>query len=356
MSTPTANLTLSVDADDSWTLQFLDSNGAAVPYSAADALEANVSTGPGAPVLFSPTIAWANALTGSAIISIMRAQSATLSPGRYELTAYVKPNGTGLRILGLVASLALSRVEDLSPGSPGVSSPTSVSQGNAPPRLATVYCTDEDIAIQAPADYANLCPKEQIIASGKDGAFLTGSAWVLTSGTVNFANRGVGANNIVYLSGPKGNFGAAGTGTLFAIDSVNAGSATLRRIGFLLGEGEPPVASALAGVDFKVLTFRPQIDNVCYAINKRFGIDNNIRNQAASLLYDKAELLDYTVASVLLWAYTNASKDRQTDFEQKLKLLSAVQQANFAAIVLHWGSLGQGKAPQSVVSFGRARR
>ena len=36
---------------------------------------------------------------------------------------------------------------------------------------STVYATDEDIALRASADYTFLCPKDQKLAWGNDGAF-----------------------------------------------------------------------------------------------------------------------------------------------------------------------------------------
>lgn len=356
MSTPTATLSATVDADVSWSVQLVAADGATAVYSASDTLEANVSTGQGAPVLFSPTAAWSDATTGIITVSIARTQTASLAPGRYELTLYVSPVNTSLRILGLLASLDLVAVEDLTSGTAAVASPVAVTQGNARARLSTLYCNDEDIAKQAPSDYANICPKDQVKAYGKDGAFLDGSYWVLTSASVNFETLGVVANDVIYLTAPKGAFGAAGTGSLFAIDSVSSGTVTLRRPGFYLGEGSPPTTAALSGVEFKVLTFRPQIDNASYAINKRFSIDDALAGHAAALLYDAQELLDYTVATVLQWAYCNADKGKQTDYDNKLKLYTGIMQSSLASLTLHWGAMQAGRAPQSVVNFGRARR
>ena len=48
------------------------------------------------------------------------------------------------------------------------------------------YATDEDIVLRAPADFGRLCPADQKIAAGSDGAFSPGARWTLTCPSAAF--------------------------------------------------------------------------------------------------------------------------------------------------------------------------
>ena len=45
--------------------------------------------------------------------------------------------------------------------------------------LTTVYCTDEHIAVYDPDDFSVLCPHQQCLARGADGAITAASPWTL---------------------------------------------------------------------------------------------------------------------------------------------------------------------------------
>ena len=88
----------------------------------------------------------------------------------------------------------------------------------APDQLATVYATDENIAIRASGDFTMLCPDWQKLAYGTDGAFAAGAPWVLTSASVDFAVAGVTTQHVVLLRKPSTVF--KGSGELLAVDSA----------------------------------------------------------------------------------------------------------------------------------------
>ncbi len=61
------------------------------------------------------------------------------------------------------------------------------------------YATDEDIALRASADFSLLCPRDQKVAAGSDGAFSTSDPWTLTSASADFNALGVAAGQVVQL-------------------------------------------------------------------------------------------------------------------------------------------------------------
>lgn len=237
-----------------------------------------------------------------------------------------------------------------------VASPTAVTRGTAAARLPSdnVWCTDEDVACAIPADYANACPRWQVKAAGADGAFLAAAPWVLTSATVDFEAAGVAANDVVALTKPAASFLTAG-GDLFAVDSVSGFTVTLRRPGFYLGEGAPPApAAGLTGVAFAVKTYRRQIDDQCYRIAKKYGIDDAKPEKAAARLYDPRSLRDLAAYSVALWALTNAEKTAAGDVAERLKLVRSVVE-DLERRAVEWGRLGQVAPPTSMFT-GQMRR
>ena len=224
---------------------------------------------------------------------------------------------------------------------------------SAPATLATVYCTDEDLAVRAPQDFAQFAPKSLKLAAGTDGIFASGSPWILTSGSVSFATAGVGSNNVVQLV-KTGTFDPPGE--LFAVDSVSAGTATLRRLGLGLNIGQPPAPSAgLTGVSFRIYTFAPQIDNASYDCNKIFGIDPNITARTPGYLYDLRELQQFVVLTVLRRLYIAADKQAAGDFDLKLGLVTEELADVKSRLVVHWGAVAAGNPPNSVMSC-RTRR
>lgn len=220
--------------------------------------------------------------------------------------------------------------------------------------LATVYCTDEDIALRAPMDYANLVPKWQKLASASDGVFLASDLWTLGSASTDFGAAGIKTGHVAVLTAPRTRF--SGLGELFAIDSVNGSNATLRRLGQTAGVGLPPApAAGLTAVSFTVYTFAPQIDSASYDANKFFGIDPNLANRSPNLLYDQRELQQFTVLTVLKRAYIASEKEAAGDYEKKLALVAAELSDLQSRLQVHWGSLKQGDPPNSIFAA-RMRR
>ena len=225
---------------------------------------------------------------------------------------------------------------------------------SAPTRLATVYCTDEDILLRAPQDFATLCPRSQVVAYGTDGVFAAGVPWTLTSATVDFSGLGVAANGVVRLSRPVSTY--AQQGLLMAVNQVGTYTATLRRPGLALGVGQPPAPTAgLTSVEFTVLTFRPQIDVASFDANRHFGIDPNVTERKPSDLYDVRDLQQFVVLTVLKRAYIAAEKTLQGDFKLKLADVANELSDLKASTAARWGVIGQGN-PASTSFSTRARR
>lgn len=223
---------------------------------------------------------------------------------------------------------------------------------SAPATLGQVYCTDEDLALRAPQDFAALAPVR--LAGGVDGTFSGASPWVLASASVDFLACGIPAGSTVVRLTKQGTFAAPGE--LFAVDQVGAGSATLRRLGFPPGVGIPPApAAGLAGVSFEVRTFANAIDTASYDANKFFGIDPNVPSKDPARLYDARELQQFTVLTVLRRAYIAAAKAKSEDFALKLADVSGELDDLRSRLIVHWGPQGQGDAPNSVFSA-RLRR
>jgi hypothetical protein len=188
------------------------------------------------------------------------------------------------------------------------------------PAFNTGFCSDEDIARRAEADYMLLAPRSQRMAYGIDGAFSPSNVWTLTSATNNFVTQKVVSNMIVCLTAaiPKGFYAA--TGTLFAIDSVSSAGATLRGIGLGTGDGLPPSpAGGLTGVEFRIFTLQPQIVTQTYDLYQRFGIDPNFALLAPSNLYDPTELIEAAVLGVLRKQYAAMSREPDDTFARKAK-------------------------------------
>lgn len=221
--------------------------------------------------------------------------------------------------------------------------------------LATLYCTDEDIALRAPVDYTNIVPRWQKLASGTDGAFVEATGpWTLVSASTDFAGVGLQPGNVVALTGPRSLF--PGLGELFAVDSVGVdGSVTLRRCGQVAGIGQPPGVSLPTGVTFVVQTFEPQIEMASYDANKFFGIDPNFPDRAPTNLYDARELRQFVVLSVLRRIYIAVDKETTGDYERKLGLVTQELADLQSRLTVHWGTLKQLDTPNNLFSS-RLRR
>ena len=171
----------------------------------------------------------------------------------------------------------------------------------------TTYATDEDIALRASADFAALCPRDQVLAAGSDGAFAASDPWTLFSASADFAAFGLAPGQVARLTKPTGTFGP--NGELFAIEAVGPHSIRLRRKGQPTGVGQPPApASGLASVEFAVRSLGPQIALASFEIDRRFGIDATVAGRRPVDLYDPHELREAVVLSVLARQYLDQSR------------------------------------------------
>lgn len=170
-----------------------------------------------------------------------------------------------------------------------------------------VYATDEDIALRASTDFSALCPRDQVLAMGIDGAFAASDPWTLRSASVDFAAFGLAPGLLARLTRPASAFGP--NGELFAIQAVAPGSITLRRKGQRAGVGQPPSPSGgLAGVEFSVRTLGPQITLASYDLDRRFGIDDAVAGQRSVDLADPHQLREAVVLTVLFKQYLDQSR------------------------------------------------
>lgn len=169
--------------------------------------------------------------------------------------------------------------------------------------VSAVYATDEDVVLRASADFAMLCPRDQVVASGLDGVFERADRWTLRSSTVDFEDQGVVRGQVVQLVGPSAGFRPPGE--VLVIESVDEGSVLLRRKGQAPGVGQPPgPVAGLTGVEFVVATLGPQIKRVCGDLNRRYGIDE----RRTVDLTDPGALRDAAVLGVLHGQYLDMSR------------------------------------------------
>jgi hypothetical protein len=220
---------------------------------------------------------------------------------------------------------------------------------NLPAQTSPVYASDEDIAVRAGGDFAVLCPAWQLMAQGIDGVFAADMPWVLTSAGVNFEANGVTPNQVVWLTAPKSQY--PGSGTLLAVDSVNANSLTLRRLYKDLHIGQPPsLATGLSGVAFAINTLDPQSAEASFDIKRRFGIDEHVAARTSSWVYDLQDLRLATVLTVLYDRYTAETRADRGDFALKLKRISQQLDDVVARVQVRWGPAGISAEPSTVFS------
>lgn len=340
---------------DDFDRQYTDESGNAyesgtTPFASDDALSCRVWKTPGGPELATPDADWVGATgyqTGEFRVAVAAADTADLDPGDYRYEVAVTRDGKSVTLdAGVFRVLA-------APGETPETPPAYGGADGAPARLATVYCTDEDVLVRAPQDYVNLCPRSQTLAAGSDGAFDGSDPWTLTSASVDFESAGVAVGSVVLLRKPNA-FG--GAGLLMAVAGVDGDAVTLRRPGLAAGKGMPPATTAgLTGVTFEAATFAPQIDVASYDANKFFGIDPNVSGRSPDRLYDARELQQWAVLTVLQRAYVAAEKTAAGDFKLKLADVTDQLQNLQSRLVVRWGELGQGDPPTSVFSA-RVRR
>lgn len=211
-----------------------------------------------------------------------------------------------------------------------------------PTTYPTGYATDEDVALRASKDFALLCPRDQKLAAGTDGAFVASDRWTLRSSTVDFAGQGLAAGQIVLLSRPASHFSAPGEA--FVVVSTAPQSVLLRRKGQPQGIGQPPgPAVGLSGIEFAACTFSPQIERASADLDRRFGIDALLDGRRPADLYDRREIRDAVVLTVLHQQYLDASREAGNDgdvFAEKARRIKGELDELLARAVVRWSPAG----------------
>lgn len=190
------------------------------------------------------------------------------------------------------------------------------------------------------------------MAAGNDGAFSSGSPWVLSSASVDFQANNVSPNQVVWLTTPKSQY--PGAGTLLAIDSVLGNSITLRRPYKDLNVGMPPgPPSGISGVTFTINTLDPQIEEASYDLKQRFAIDDLLGTSLyrnSSWIYDLQVLRVATIYSVLVERYTQESRTDRGDFDKKATRFRQKLDDAISRIQVRWGPFGNSAEPSTVFS------
>lgn len=221
----------------------------------------------------------------------------------------------------------------------------------------TPYATDEDIALRAPADFALLCPRDQKLAAGSDGAFDGSDRWTLRSDAVDFVAGGLAPGHVVQLLGPVAQFKPPGEA--LAVAAVAPHALRLRRLGLDTGVGQPPAPPGpLVGVEFLVATLGPQIEDAGHDLDRRFGIDERIAGRRPSDLFDPREVRAAAVLAVLRRRYLDLSRDpsgRGDLFAAKAERADADLGELLARAVLHWSAPAGGRTEATRFSTRLAR-
>lgn len=212
-----------------------------------------------------------------------------------------------------------------------------------PSVVSTVYCTDEDILVQAGADFVALAAKGPRLAYATDGYFDAGSPWVLNSPSIDFAANGVGSNQVVLLT--KGNNAFKGGGEMLAIDSSTSSSITLRWPGQAASVGQAPGFGGVTAVTFEVRTFASQIEDVCFEVNERFAIDAMVAMRSPGDVYNLRILRRLTVLTVLYRSYVNQARTEKGDWAQKVDRYRQDLDEALAKATLRWGPTGNTQQP-----------
>ena len=212
------------------------------------------------------------------------------------------------------------------------------------------YATDEDIALRASADFTLLCPRDQKVASGSDGAFSASAPWTLTSASADFQALGVTAGQVVQVRAT----GQAAPED-FVVVGTAPGAVTLRRKGQPAGVGMPPGTAGPSGVRFNILTLGPQIALASADINHRFGITNGLYpGHVAAELADPTELRDAVVLTVLYRQYLAVSREAapSEEFAAKAQAVKADLDDLLARLALHWNRVSGGDIDPITTRFG----
>lgn len=215
------------------------------------------------------------------------------------------------------------------------------------PPLETVYCTDEAIAIRCNSDHQVLTPNANLVAEGSDGVFEPGDRWTLKSATVDFEAQGAKSGTLINVCGKYA--AIKGSGTVFVIESALGKTALLRRVSKAAGFGQPPSPDeGLTDVVFKAATLAPQIEQASDELNRRFGIDPAKASRSPDWIYDRRELEEATMLTVLLRQYTVDARTSDGDFPLKIREIKQTLDAVLARLQVKWGPRGDSQAPSSV--------
>jgi hypothetical protein len=203
----------------------------------------------------------------------------------------------------------------------------------------SAYATDEDVAVRASADFTLLCPHDQVVVQGTDGALGPVSPWLLGSASVDFSSRGVVAGQVARLLRPVTAFRPPGE--LLAVDRAVAGSGVvLRRLGQASGAGQSPGPDAgVGGVEFRVVTLCPQINAATSDLNRRLGVDPSLAGRRPGDLSDPRELRDAVVLAVLYRRYLDLARGdgrAEGTFAAKATLFKAELDELLARLIVHW--------------------
>ena len=200
----------------------------------------------------------------------------------------------------------------------------------------------------ASADFLILCPRDQKLVCGSDGAFLPFNPWTLTSTSVDFLSNGIAPGQIVQFSKPVSCFKPPGE--ILVVDSVAPNAITLRRKGQSAGVGQPPAPQAgLTSVEFLVATLGPQIALASYDIDRRYGINDLIVGRRTSDLYDPREVREATVLTVLYKQYLDMSRgfEGQPDtFTTKAQLIREELRELLDRVAVHWQPISEHGRPR----------
>lgn len=195
--------------------------------------------------------------------------------------------------------------------------------------MSTPYATDEDIALRASVDFSLICPYDQTITEGTDGAFLANDRWTLRSSSADFQARGLMPGHLVQIAenGPDG--------ATFVVESAGPIDVRLRRKGLPGGIGEPPGPIAgRSGLSFRVVTLGPQVALAVDDLTRRFGISRP--------LDDPGELRDAVVLTVLHRQYLSSSREqggRHDEFAAKAAIAKEALDELLARLTIRTASI-----------------
>ena len=205
----------------------------------------------------------------------------------------------------------------------------------APVRLATTYSTHEHSPSLPVAHSAALPAAPSPCAPRPASPSRPPTPWVMGSPSVDFLANGVSSNQVIHLTKAF-----KGGGELLAVDSVTETFATLRWPGQGLNVGHPPGFGGKVAVEFSIRSMSAQIENACFEINERFGIDPNLAMRSPASVYDLRILRDLTVYAVLYRAYANGNRDEHGDWKLKVGQSKSDYDDALARATLRWGPKG----------------